>query len=150
MNRRLVYSREAVIDLADTKASTRRVWGGAQAKRYVAGLIADIKELRLSALRYPLCDMVQPGLRRKRSAMHHIYYLAFADRIEIVRIMHVRRDPGLHLEFETWRDEEDESRLQEDRSPIQPKPLEAIDEGLANPLVEFDPRSWIDKHYPEE
>ena len=36
--------------------------------------------------------------------MHHIYYLASVDRIEIARIIHVQRDPGLHLRIETWDD----------------------------------------------
>lgn len=52
--------------------------------------------------------MVYPGLRRKRSAMHHIYYLAFDDQVEIVRIMHVQREAGLHLKTETWWNEENE------------------------------------------
>ncbi|HVR91075.1 MAG TPA: type II toxin-antitoxin system RelE/ParE family toxin [Novosphingobium sp.] len=106
MKRRLVYWRDAVADLDDAKAYTRQTWGEAQAKRYVGALMVDIKALRLSALRYPLYDQVHPGLRRKRSAMHHIYYLVFADRLEIVRIIHVQRDPGLHLKVETWREEE--------------------------------------------
>ena len=106
MRRRLIYRPEALADLDETEAYTRRTWGGAQAKRYVAGLIADIKAIRLSALRYPLFDPVYPGLRRRRSAMHHIYYLASPDRVEIVRIIDVRRDPGLHLKVATWRDDE--------------------------------------------
>ena len=106
MKRRLIYSREAVAELAEAKAYTQRTWGGAQAKRYVAALVADIKALRLSALRYPLYNEVYAGLRRKRSGMHHIYYLAIEDRVEIVRIMQVSRDPGRHLKVETWRDDE--------------------------------------------
>lgn len=44
----------------------------------------------------------------------------------------------------------DALRLQEERSVYRDKLLEAIDEGLASPLVDFDPRSWIDEHYPDE
>ena len=106
MKRRLTHSREAVAELAENKAYTQRTWGRAQAKRYVAALVADIKALRLSAVRYPLYNEVYAGLRRKRSGMHHIYYLAIEDRVKIVRIMHVFRDPGRHLKVETWRDEE--------------------------------------------
>lgn len=40
--------------------------------------------------------------------MHHIYYLAFDDQVEIVRIMHVQREAGLHLKTETWWNEENE------------------------------------------
>lgn len=44
----------------------------------------------------------------------------------------------------------DALRLHEERSAFKSKLLEAIDEGLASPLVDFDPRAWIDEHYPEE
>jgi plasmid stabilization system protein ParE len=97
MKRRLLYRPEALADLNEAEAYTRRTWGDAQAKRYIAGLVTEIKALRLSALRHPLSDAVYRGLRRKRRAMRPIYYLAFADLVEIVRIMHVQRDPGLHL-----------------------------------------------------
>ena len=108
MKRRLVYTHEAKADLAEAKAYTIETWGHQQARRYVSDLASDIKALRLSALRYPLYDFVLVGLRRKRSGMHHIYYLTFEDRLVIVRIIHVQRDPGQHLKLETWRDEEDE------------------------------------------
>jgi plasmid stabilization system protein ParE len=101
MKRRLIYRNEAVAELAEAKAYTLRTWGSAQARSYTAALVADIKALRASALRYPLYDHVYPNLRRKRSGMHHIYFLAFEDRVEIVRIMHVQRDPGLHLRNES-------------------------------------------------
>jgi plasmid stabilization system protein ParE len=102
MKRRLIYRPEALAELDEIAAYTRRTWDGPQAKRYVGALVTDIKALRTSARRYPLLDPVHPGLRRKRSAMHHIYFLAFDDRVEIVRIMHVQRDPGLHLKVEVW------------------------------------------------
>ncbi len=43
----------------------------------------------------------------------------------------------------------DALRMHEERSMFRSKLLDAIDEGLASPLVEFDARSWIDRHYPE-
>ena len=104
MRRRLIYRPDALADLDDAEDYTRQTWGGAQAKRYVAALIADIKALRSSALRYPLYSQFHPGLRRKRSAMHHIYYRTFDDRVEILKVIHVQRDPGLHLKLETWED----------------------------------------------
>lgn len=104
MKRRLIYRPQALTDLDNAEAYTRRAWGDRQAKRYIAALVADIKALRQSALRHPLCEQVVPGLRRRRSAMHHIYYLASVDRVEIVSIIHVQRDPGLHLKIETWDD----------------------------------------------
>jgi plasmid stabilization system protein ParE len=103
MKRRQTYRPEALAELDAIATYTRRTWGRQQAKRYVGSLVTDIKALRTSARRYPLLDPVYPGLRRKRSAIHHIYFLAFEDRIEIVRIMHVQRDPGLYLKLEIWR-----------------------------------------------
>ena len=38
--------------------------------------------------------------------MHHIYYLTFDDRVDILNILHVQRDPGLHLKTDTWGKEE--------------------------------------------
>lgn len=101
MRRRLIYLPEALVDLDETAAYTRRTWGGTQAKRYIASLVASIKALPVSALHYPVCDQIYPQLRRKRSAMHHIYYMAYSDRVEIIRILHVQRDPGGQLKVET-------------------------------------------------
>ena len=44
----------------------------------------------------------------------------------------------------------DALRLHEERAVFNSKLLEAIDEGLASPLVEFDMRGWIDTNYPEQ
>ncbi len=44
----------------------------------------------------------------------------------------------------------DALRLHEERAVFKSKLLEAIDEGLASPLVEFDMRSWIDANYPDQ
>ncbi len=103
MKRRLTYRPEALAELDAIAAYTRETWGGQQAKRYVGALVTDIKALRTSARRYPLLDSVHPGLRRKRSAMHHIYFLTFEVRVEIVRILPVQRDPGLYLKMGMWR-----------------------------------------------
>ena len=44
----------------------------------------------------------------------------------------------------------DALRLHEERAVFKSKLLEAIDEGLASPLVEFDAQQWIDDHFPDE
>ena len=44
----------------------------------------------------------------------------------------------------------DALRLHEERAVFKSKLLEAIDQGLASPLVEFDMRGWIDTNYPEQ
>lgn len=32
--------------------------------------------------------------------MHHIYFLASDDLVEVLNVIHVQRDPGLHLRSE--------------------------------------------------
>lgn len=44
----------------------------------------------------------------------------------------------------------DALRLHEERAVFKSKLLEAIDEGLASPLVEFDMRGWIDGNFPKQ
>lgn len=105
MKRKLIYRPDALNDLNEAESYTLRTWGRDQAKAYIAGLVTDIKALRAFALRQPIHDDVYPGLRRKRSGMHHIYYLASKDCVEILKIIHVQRDPGLHLKLEKWDDE---------------------------------------------
>ena len=101
--REVVLRPEAEADIENIADYTIARWGHDQASEYVRDLRRATEALTKSAARYPLYDQVHPGLRRKRNAMHHIYFLAFDDRVEIVRIMHVQRDPGLHLKEETWR-----------------------------------------------
>lgn len=105
MRRRLVYRPDALDDLNEAKSYTIQAWGRDQARRYVSALVTDIKALRVSALRFPLYDDIHPGLRRKRSGMHHIYFLVSEDTVDIVNIIHVQRDPGLHLKLERWSDD---------------------------------------------
>lgn len=44
----------------------------------------------------------------------------------------------------------DALRLHEERTVFKSKLLEAIDEGLASPLIDFDMRAWIDENFPEQ
>ncbi len=44
----------------------------------------------------------------------------------------------------------DALRLHEERTIFRSKLIEAIDEGLASPLVDFDARQWIDENFPGE
>lgn len=106
--REVILRPEAEADIEVAADHTLASWGHEQAFKYVTQLRRASEELASAAHHYPLFDAVYPGLRRGRSGMHHIYYVAFADRVEIVRIIDVRRDPGLHLKGETWGDQEAE------------------------------------------
>ena len=104
--REVVLRPDAEADIEDAADYTIDQWGHEQARAYVGELRRAIELLATTALRYPLYDAVHPGLRRKRSGMHHIYYIASKDCVEVLNVIHVRRDPGLHLKVEEWRDTE--------------------------------------------
>ena len=102
--RKVIARPAAEADIEECADYTIGECGHEQARNYVGELRRAIESLRTTASRYPLYDEVHPGLRRKPSAMHHIYYRAFDDRVEILKVIHVQRDPGLHLKLETWED----------------------------------------------
>lgn len=106
--REVIVRPDVEADIEDCADYTTGEWGHEQARKYVRELRRAIESLATTASRYPLYDEVYPGLRRKRSGKHHIYYLAFKDRVEIVNVVHIQRDPGLHLKAESWSDREDE------------------------------------------
>lgn len=99
MKRKLIFRPDALANLNEVEIYTKQTWGKTQAKRYAAALVVDIKTLRISALRYPMYDNIHPGLRRKRSGMHHIYYLVSDDCVDVLNIIHIQRDLGLHLKL---------------------------------------------------
>lgn len=106
--REVILRPDAEADIEGAADYTIDQWGHEQARAYIGELRRAIELLATTALRYPPYDAVHPGLRRKRSGMHHIYYLASQDYVEVLNVIHVQRDPGLHLKVETWRNEEDE------------------------------------------
>ncbi|MGE3693158.1 MAG: type II toxin-antitoxin system RelE/ParE family toxin [Novosphingobium sp.] len=104
--RDVILRPEAEADIEEVSDYTIGQWGHEQARKYVVEMRRAIEQLATGALRYPLYDDVHPGLRRKRSGMHHIYYLASKEHVEVLKVLHVQRDPGRHLKVETWREEE--------------------------------------------
>ena len=103
--REVILLPDAEVDIENAADYTIEQWGQEQARTYVRELRRAIELLATTALRHPIYDNVHPGLRRKRSGMHHIYYLASKDCVKILNIIHVQRDPGQHLKMETWRNE---------------------------------------------
>ena len=95
---------DAETDIENAADYTIHRWGKEQARVYVLELRHAVEQLATTALRYPLFDRVYAGLRRKRSGMHHIYYLISDDFVEVLKVIHVQRDPALHLKVEVWRD----------------------------------------------
>lgn len=106
--REVIIRPDAEVDIEDATDYTIGEWGHEQALIYVRELRRAIELLAKTALRYPTYNDVYPELRRKRSGMHHIYYLATDDRVDVLNVIHVQRDPGLHLKAETWQEDEGE------------------------------------------
>jgi toxin ParE1/3/4 len=100
--REVIVRPDAEADIENAADYTIEQWGPEQAITYIQELRRAIEQLATTALRHPIHHEVHPGLRRKRSGMHHIYYLASADCVEVLKIIHVQSDPGAHLKVETW------------------------------------------------
>jgi toxin ParE1/3/4 len=88
---------EAEADIHEVADYTIQRWGRRQARTYVAALRTDIARLRDYAERFPVHERSGLGLRRMRSGHHLIFYLVAAGRVEVVRILHERKDPDREL-----------------------------------------------------
>jgi toxin ParE1/3/4 len=102
--REVVLRPDAEADIEDAADYTIDQWGHEQARSYIGELRRAIELLATTALRYPIYDNVHPQLRRKRSGMHHIYFLTSDESVDVLNVLHVQRDPGLYLKIETWGD----------------------------------------------
>lgn len=97
MKRRIVCRPQALRDLDEIAAYTRRTWGEAKAKTYTKRLTVDVRALLKSPFRHALCENMPEGLRRRSCQAHVIFYIVHDERIEIVRIMHKQADVDAHL-----------------------------------------------------
>jgi toxin ParE1/3/4 len=94
---RVELTRAARSDLVDIAAYTIEQWGDAQAERYVGALHRRIKWLKRNAQR---CGPV-PGLagyHRVQEGRHVIIFRLLGDSAEVVRVLHERMLPRLHIE----------------------------------------------------
>lgn len=84
---------QAEADIEKIADYTIERWGGEQAARYVEALRADIASLSEFAERFPIHEQTGLGLRRMLSGHHLVFYLVGEETVEIVRVLHERRDP---------------------------------------------------------
>ncbi len=103
--REVILRPDAEADIEDAADYTIQQWGAEQARAYVRELRRATEQLATTALRHSIHNTIYPGLRRKRSGMHHIYYLATENCVEVLNIIHVSRDPAQHLKMGEWRDD---------------------------------------------
>lgn len=90
--RSVILRPEAEVDIEDTADYTIEQWGIEQARHYVGDIRRTIEYLAVNGLRHPEEAEVFPGLRRARSGHHFIFYLIDDERVDVVRILHERRD----------------------------------------------------------
>ena len=92
MSRTISLRPEARRDIAEIWTYTERHWGEAQADGYT-----DELELKIGAVADnpglgSECSELYPGLRRIKCGSHLIYYLPTDGVLDVVRILHARRD----------------------------------------------------------
>jgi toxin ParE1/3/4 len=90
--RELVYSDAAIGDLEEIFAWSIQEWGDDHFIRFRQELISSIRSLvHQPKLGQERSDLAL-GLRILRVAPHSVIYLVNEDRVEIVRVIHQRRD----------------------------------------------------------
>lgn len=70
--------------------------GAEQADRYIDDIVAVCRALATGAKRGRVVD-VRPGYLKHAAGSHMIYFRVMADRVEVIRVLHVRQDIGRHL-----------------------------------------------------
>jgi len=88
---------EARRDLIEIHGYTADVWGEAQADRYLAEIDQVIRRIAEGTAVTRPAESVRPGYRKTVVRRHIIYFRATPERIEIVRVLHERMDPGRHV-----------------------------------------------------
>ena len=92
MNRTISLRPEARRDIAEIWIYTERHWGEGQASAYVDDLMLKIGSVAENRGLGSDSGELFPNLRRVKCGSHSIYYLATADVLDVVRILHLRRD----------------------------------------------------------
>jgi toxin ParE1/3/4 len=90
------FSRRAETDLVRIAAYTLRIWGEAQAVRYLDDLEACCQMLADHPELGRACDHIRSGLRRLEHGRHVVFYRQKAGGILVTRILHQRMVPERH------------------------------------------------------
>jgi len=92
LKRRIGFRPEVRRDLAEIWSYTAEQWDSEQAERYTNRLRERITAVAENPHLGSDCDDLYPELRRIKCGSHLIYYLADEDTLDVVRILHQRRD----------------------------------------------------------
>ncbi|MFR9773850.1 type II toxin-antitoxin system RelE/ParE family toxin [Nocardia sp. SC052] len=97
MSRYLLYP-AARADLEEIWDHTLQQWGPEQAEDYVNELRHAIERVADRPGIGRACEELRPGYRRLPAGSHTLYYRITEDGVvAVVRILHQRMDPDLHL-----------------------------------------------------
>ncbi|BDD80771.1 toxin ParE1 [Tsukamurella pulmonis] len=84
-------------DLSSIWDYTEERWGVRQAETYLVEIRAAIERIAEDPDRGRVCDDVREGYRRYAIGSHVIFYRSRADGVDLIRVLHQRRDPTRHL-----------------------------------------------------
>ena len=86
------YRPDTLIDLEHIALRTEASWGANQAKAYLADIGAAIGRAAENPFLGSDRSDIRSGYRKMRSGSHAIYYRVFADRIDVIRVLHQGMD----------------------------------------------------------
>ena len=87
-------------DVKEIARYTWRTWGKAQARKYTRTIDQTMKQLATKPELGRRFDAVHEGLRVYPSGSHMIFYLTTSKGIDVVRVLHGRRDTVRTLDVE--------------------------------------------------
>lgn len=87
----------AELDLLEIAEYTQRTWDDVQCARYLDQLEQACERLADHPGLGRACNHIRPGLRRSEQGKHVIFYRRSGEDIVVVRILHDRMLPDLHL-----------------------------------------------------
>jgi toxin ParE1/3/4 len=90
-------TRRAEADLLEIADYTHRTWGEAQCARYLDQIEDCCRRLGEHSILGRACDRIRPGLRRREQGKHVVFYRRDGDGILVLRILHERMLPELHI-----------------------------------------------------
>ncbi len=96
MSAYLVRAR-AEADLEDIWRYTAARWDLAQADKYHGALVSAFRDLAERPNVGRTCDEIRTGYRRFNVASHVIFYVLTDGKVDVVRVLHARRDFRRHL-----------------------------------------------------
>jgi toxin ParE1/3/4 len=84
-------------DLSAIWDYTLERWDARQAETYIYEIRAAIERIADDPLRGRACDDIRAGYRRYGIGSHLVFYVENAGGVDVIRIIHQRMDPTLHL-----------------------------------------------------